>query len=151
MNLMVSDLYTVSNQAQLNFQYYLSIHNMILSSICIRGENQKIFTSHIDVHVYHILKEELLTDILPKFTCQKSNYKTYKLPSKEKRSQKIANRQLIYNTVPRFKPQTNKKQRKHNNTQLPYSTKGCYQQKDLQNKLNQPEKANGDSVRRFDV
>ncbi|CAL6030500.1 Hypothetical_protein [Hexamita inflata] len=38
-----------------------------------------------------------------------------------------------------------------NNTQLPYSTKGCYQQKDLQNKLHQPEKVNGDSVRRFDV
>ncbi|CAL5999336.1 Hypothetical_protein [Hexamita inflata] len=33
----------------------------------------------------------------------------------------------------------------------PYSTKSCYQQKDLQNKLHQPERANGESVRRFDV
>ncbi|CAL5999866.1 Hypothetical_protein [Hexamita inflata] len=31
------------------------------------------------------------------------------------------------------------------------TTKCCYQQKDLQNKLHQPEKANGESVRRFDV
>ncbi|CAL6101938.1 Hypothetical_protein [Hexamita inflata] len=35
--------------------------------------------------------------------------------------------------------------------QLPYSTKGCYQQKDLQNKLHQPEKANGESVRTRDI
>ncbi|CAL5979993.1 Hypothetical_protein [Hexamita inflata] len=39
----------------------------------------------------------------------------------------------------------------HNNTQLPYSTKSCYQQKDLQNKLHQPERANGESVRMCDV
>ncbi|CAL6073451.1 Hypothetical_protein [Hexamita inflata] len=41
-------------------------------------------------------------------------------------------------------------QRQHNNTQLPYSTKSCYQQKDLQTKLHQPERANGESVRRCD-
>ncbi|CAL6108082.1 Hypothetical_protein [Hexamita inflata] len=58
-------------------------------------------------------------------------------------------RHSIYDTIPWFKP--NKKQRKHNNTQLPYSTKSCYQQKDLQNKLHQPERANGESVRRCDV
>ncbi|CAL6073774.1 Hypothetical_protein [Hexamita inflata] len=41
--------------------------------------------------------------------------------------------------------------RNNANTQLPYSTKSCYQQKDLQNKLHWPERANGESVRKGSV
>ncbi|CAL6046175.1 Hypothetical_protein [Hexamita inflata] len=76
------------------------------------------------------------------------NNKTYKLPSKQKRHQKIANNihiQIIDDSIP---IQTLNKL-ETTQTQLPYSTKSCYQQKDLQNKLHQFERANGDSVRRF--
>ncbi|CAL6082363.1 Hypothetical_protein [Hexamita inflata] len=46
------------------------------------------------------------------------------------------------NTITRNSPTT---QTRHNiNKPTPYSTKCCYQQKDLQNKLHQPEKANGE-------